>query len=36
MDLKSTVHASVLKRLKAYQDASLAIYAHPEVSNHEY
>lgn len=36
MDTQSSIHAIVIKRLKAYQAASLAIYAHPETSNHEY
>ena len=36
MDIKSRIYARVLERLKAYQQASLAIYAHPETSNHEY
>lgn len=36
MDTQSSIHAIAIKRLKAYQAASLAIYAHPETSNHEY
>ena len=36
MDRKETIHAKILQRIAAYEDAARAIHAHPETSNHEY
>ena len=36
MTVRQTIHDKVAERLAVYQQAALAIHAHPETSNHEY
>ena len=36
MTVWQTIHDKVAERLAVYQQAALAIHAHPETSNHEY